>query len=365
MNINNNKNYDNNNNSILKMKYINRLFNYPCIKNYNDASQIDFLNNINDILNNEFKQKDFPLKKFDILTINDLLFKKIAIIIKDEKTGYQKLEEIDNKFYSDDEISYSKKEKKEEIKLDQKEFGNSKNKFYYLINIVERIRNNSNKENIINVFIDEVSNQLGINDDNIYASIDNKRNFIDNFIKTKEFANLSSKQISKCFPDFNLLYEFKRIIESLCTKTKIRSFLNYIGNFIIPNKNLNNIRGKEKYNPPYGWIGIGLNIIYESKNKYYYDNWLDSNNDCWAIAYIGIGGKLPSNKIKNILNDIITKKNLKPDYNQIRAEYNDIRHPGNKIGNGIYLYSDINIAEKYSGIIPIKFESYGKFYIKK
>ena len=290
----------------------------------------------------------------------------MAIILKDKNIDLFKeiLDEIENNFFFGDDEDY-KIEKNKKIMLDKKEFDNSKNKFYYLVNIVERIRNNSDKENIINVFIDEVNKNLKIDENNIYASIDNKLNFIDNFIKTKDFTNISSKQISKHYPDFNLLYEFKRIIESLCFKTKIRSYLSNLGNFIIPNKNLNNIRGKEKYNPPYGWIGIGLDIIYDNIKNHYYDNWLDSNNDCWAIAYIGIGGKLPSNKIKDILNDIIINKKLEPDNNQIRAEYNDIRHPRNKIGNGIYLYSDINVAEKYSGIMSFKFKGDDKFYTKR
>ena len=175
---------------------------------------------------------------------------------------------------------------------------------------------------------------------------------------------LSKQQILKFYNEFPILYEIKEIIESLSIECRIKEFLNYNGNSIIHNKSLNNFRGNEKYNPPYGWIGIGLDIHY-NYNNFNSENWLDSNNKKWAIAYYGLGDKLTSNQIKEQLIKIITKNDIKPDKYQIKCESKDIRHPGKKIGKGIYLTSDINIAEKYSGIISFYFKKNNKKYIKK
>ena len=58
-------------------------------------------------------------------------------------------------------------------------------------------------------------------------------------------------------------------------------------------------RGGFEYNPPHGWIGIGLKVLgkYDGGN----DDWLgnDGNKNEWAVAYYPIGGEY----IKNILRD--------------------------------------------------------------
>ena len=49
-------------------------------------------------------------------------------------------------------------------------------------------------------------------------------------------------------------------------------------------------RGTEKYNPPYGWIGIGLKVL----NIYEDNHWLEDKTKYskWAIAYYGVGHTL-------------------------------------------------------------------------
>ena len=45
-----------------------------------------------------------------------------------------------------------------------------------------------------------------------------------------------------------------------CNEFNLREFLDYTGNFIIPDRsNINN--ETEEYNPPYGWMGIGLKVF--------------------------------------------------------------------------------------------------------
>ena len=62
------------------------------------------------------------------------------------------------------------------------------------------------------------------------------------------------------------------------------------GDFILPNTRNILKRGNEDYNPPYGWIGIGLNVSnnYKGNEEDSYAKWLkESINSKWAIAYLG------------------------------------------------------------------------------
>ena len=151
---------------------------------------------------------------------------------------------------------------------------------------------------------------------------------------------------------FDELYEFKYIIEELLIRQcKIdRELIDYRGHFIIPNKSNNFIRGKEKYYPPYSWIGIGLNVLgkYDNNNN----DWINdsSKESKWSIAYHGVGGNLPSSEVLKKLNKKI-KKGLEDGESQYKCNYSDIRHKNKKIGTGVYLTPDINIAENYSGEI--------------
>ena len=116
-------------------------------------------------------------------------------------------------------------------------------------------------------------------------------------------------------------------------------------------------RGNYKYDPPIGWIGIGLKVIdmYDSKNI-----WIGKNNSEgeWAVAYHGIGrGGYPSNEIKKIIG-IILMGGFKEGRNQIHKNCEDINHPGKKVGNGVYFTSSIKEAEDYAGIIEINGKKY-------
>ena len=97
----------------------------------------------------------------------------------------------------------------------------------------------------------------------------------------------------------------------LCYQCDIsKKFFDYRGNTLNPNSSNNLIRGTEKYDPPYGWIGIGLNVL----NKYDNGNndWLTNNinSSKWAIAYHGISPKNQPNIIYKLLKYIITKNSL-------------------------------------------------------
>ena len=88
------------------------------------------------------------------------------------------------------------------------------------------------------------------------------------------------------------------------------------------------MRGTEMYDPPYGYLGIGLNVKdkYDNGN----DEWLTDNSTGWAIAYYSISSKLSSDIIKKLLNYIITKDGLKKEF-LILKENQMIKEIGEKL----------------------------------
>ena len=176
---------------------------------------------------------------------------------------------------------------------------------FYFINIISKenkILNNENLEKISK----EISENLVINDEDLFI-FQNSR--VDNFVKTFNFNKISLKQIEK-IPSFSKIYELKSLDMVLLRKELQikKEYLDYRGNFLNPNSRNNIYRGKEIYDPPYGWMGLGLNVL----DKYKNNNWLEdiSNKSEWAIAYRGITSKNP-NKIKNYLKYFIETRNLK------------------------------------------------------
>ena len=126
------------------------------------------------------------------------------------------------------------------------------------------------------------------------------------------------------------------------------------GDFLIPN--LNNItkRGKENYNPPYGWIGVGLNVItkYTENQEDKDGDWLKGyKNSKWANAYMGFSQeenakiKISDGNIKEYLHKII-QKNEKLEIFEKKVDFKNDNHCINKFQKGIYLYPKIENAEK-------------------
>ena len=343
-------NINNSNNNITK--YIIKEDEYPYIENINDwNSQIDFLQKINLNLKNELNENyKNENNSFNISKINENLIVMLKNIIFDEdKTLFKDFTDNDNNFYLYDE----RIEDENNIILDE-----IKNQFYASINIIPTKDNNSfNMKNTKEKIINLIHSNLSVDEENIYVSFNNKSNFIDNFIRTKKFFEYPLEGLKINFPNLNKLYELKMIVNDLfCNICGIGSFIDYRGNFIIPNKNLNNKRGTEKYDPPYGWIGIGLKVT----RKYEDDDWLNKRDESskWAIAYHGVGRMNSYEEIINILKNIVVEEGLKPGPSQIKCHSNDIRHKGKKVGTGVYLTQSINAAEDYSGIIQFNNKKY-------
>ena len=93
------------------------------------------------------------------------------------------------------------------------------------------------------------------------------------------------------------------------------------------------MRGGKPYYPPEGWIGIGLKVI----DKYENNKWITMENSEgeWCVAYHGVGRWDDSKKVKWITGNIY-KSQYKPGYYQFHANEEDIFHPGNKVGTGVY-----------------------------
>ena len=335
----------NKNNSVIR-----KIINYPKIRE-NQNDYVDFLKEINEIDKDNLNISNFNKYKLnnDIVKRLENIYKQnmvLNLIINPENSNFDDDDEESGEFIN--EVCDGKSEKSDEKEYEREVIDEKVlNNYYYFINIISK-DNLKRNENISIKFL----HKLNINPENFLAS-SNTKYFIDNFVRTKNFINLSLEQIKSIYPNLEDLYEYKNIVDYLINECSIKDYIDCRGNFII--KINNKDETKERYYPPYEWIGIGLNVI----GKYENDEWLldDSKDSKWAIAYHGVGGRLPIKLVKDKLIKKI-KEGLKQGRSQTKCHSDDIRHPGKRIGTGVYLTPNINIAENYSGIICINKERY-------
>ena len=348
----------NRSNNNLKIDYIKRKFEYPYITNYNDADSLtEFLKKITQNTPNPNEESNLNKNinnSFHISEMKKELILSVKKIFEDKKINLYKesMNIIENEFYSDDDFVNECNVNKTEAEYDL-----IKNNFFYVINsipfkTIPCFDTKKSKE----ILIKQVKSQLNIQNDNIFISSNNISYFIDNILRTNNFFEYSLDNIRNIYPNLNFLYEIKMIVDDLFSNIfDTENYLDYKGNFILPNKSLNLFRGSEKYYPPYGWFGIGLKVL----GKYENDDWLNKKDrsSSWAIAYHGVGRISTLDEINNMIKDIVCE-GLKPGPSQIKCHFNDKRHIGKKIGTGVYLTPSINLAEEYSGIIPFNNKKY-------
>ena len=343
------KNYLMKLNYLLKSKLI---FDIPKIDNVSDLEcQINYLKEFNNLYSKNENIDNSNENNYEKEEIDGRLMRELETIFKDKKLHISEdINDIDSDFYSD-----------EKYNITDVEFDKIKNKLLYFITIIS----NENLElgNINDTLISKMYNYLGIEKNNIFILINDK---ISNYVKSTKFNELDYKQFKLKNPIYNKLNELKLLIDELL-KNECNISNNYLdskGNTINPNSSNNLIRGTERYDPPYGWIGIGLNVIgkYDNNNN----EWLTNNSDSseWAIAYHGISPKIQSNIVKKLLKYIITKNSLKKDISKIKSNLIDKRNWG-KVGNGIYLTPNITIAEHYTGIIPFNNKRYKVLFMAR
>ena len=163
------------------------------------------------------------------------------------------------------------------------------------------------------------------------------------------FNDVKPEFIKDNFSEYDLLLDFKTIQNEFIKQCKIeKDKLNFEYNFIIPDLNLNEKKGGEKYYPPHGWLGIGVKNPYKFKIK---------EDIPKATAYYGFDN-LSFKKIKIMLYIIMHKGfYINPDL-QPKCRFNDKRRPGKFVGTGIYLTPKINIIEKNTGIVYFNEKAY-------
>ena len=114
-------------------------------------------------------------------------------------------------------------------------------------------------------------------------------------------------------------------------------------------------RGGLPYNPPLGWIGIGLKVL----DKYEDNIWLGSSNEPgeWCVAYHGVGRYKSSDEVKGITGKIYNGA-FKPGINQVHNNCENLNKPGTKVGDGVYCTPNIDTACSYSGVSEINGKNY-------
>ena len=340
-----------------KHKSIIKKFMYPFLKNEtNFQNQMDFLNDINEA----YKIIEGKMDTTNISLNNSKMSELLTKYLKKElDIEVNTLDDIEDDFIQDEHYVIGDESEESE----NKEYDKIKNQFLYIVNLINKENYNLDNDKLNKEIIKKISQVLSIDKKNVTISTNNKREFINNFIKTESFSKLSPKKIMQNYSNLTILYDFKLLIDGLirykCQIPKNKLDTRY--NFITPNLSLNNKRGTEKYIPPYGWLGIGLNVIdkYEKNN-----DWLNKNDSSskWANCYYFFGKNLSSDNIINKLKDAIMNNVLyKDDKFQIKMNIYNKRIKDKKlqrIGIGYYLSNDINIAEKYTGTISFRDRKY-------
>ena len=183
-----------------------------------------------------------------------------------------------------------------------------------------------------------------------------KSNIINFSREILDFQNI----LLKLENQFNKLVSIKNYFIKYC---KFKNLFDSRGDLLIPNTTNILKRGSEDYNPPYGWLGIGLNISGKyNENKEDEDGkWLlEKKHSKWANAYLGFNQEKNSkNKIilktftiKDYLYDLVTKNEMLEIFER-KIDFDDIRHKSKKYEKGIYLNSKIENVENDSGLVTI------------
>ena len=222
----------------------------------------------------------------------------------------------------------------------------------------EELLNNQNEyEKFKDNLKEKISKDYKIEKNKIILAFPQRGSFrIQLIFQSDKFNNLDIKdfllkfQNDKDFPELqNLKTIHEDVIMGGCKLT--RAQLDARGNRF-KKWGINEKRGNKPYNPPLGWIGIGLNVLDKYDNG---DNkWIGMKNikGEWCVAYHGIGRNQISEKVKKDTGNII-KGGFKQGKNQAHQNHDDQYHPGKKVGEGVYCTPDVSIAEKYSGISNI------------
>ena len=318
---------------------------FPVIDDYTDVQEIlEFFKKVCDLSDNSINI-GYNSKYSELLnnSITEAL-KNFLVNKENKEDNAENLNEIENNFNlnsesGDDEAYY------------KNDFNKIKKKLFYFINIISKENANYDKDELESIS-DSLIECLKIEKNNLFL-LQNSQ--IDNFVKINNFNEIPMKQmeIFPKFSEFKKLYllKMKLLIENYAIN---KDCFDNRGNFLNPNARKNIYRGKEIYEPPYGWMGLGLNVL----GKYQDDIWLEDITDKseWAIAYRGIFSK-DENKMKGLIKYYIEKQDLKIAETTIKGQiYN--RRRWKSINKGVYITPYIKVAEKYTQSISFNNKKY-------
>ena len=276
----------------------------------------------------------------------------IDVVIEKEKNKNENEEEKDENLTSLELITTGMTQK---IKYDLHfDFGVTKNEIYLVDGnefekLKEKIKRkiskdyNIPKNEIIVTYPQKGSLSVQVIFENDKFNDLNLDDFKSKFKNDKEFQELN-----------NLKEIHKDVLISVCKLSKNQ--LDSRGNRY-DGWGENEKRGNMPYDPPKGWIGIGLNVLDKYDNG---DNtWIGMENikGEWCVAYHGVGQLEEPNKVKDIVSKIIGDK-FKPGMGQVHEDCDDNNHPGKKVGKGVYCTPHIKTAEDYSGTSEINGQKY-------
>ena len=318
---------------------------FPIIDDYTDVQEIlEFFKKVCDLSDNSINI-GYNSKYSELLnnSITEAL-KNFLVNKENKEDNAENLNEIENNFNlnsesGDDEAYY------------KNDFNEIKKKLFYFINIISKENANYDKDELESIS-DSLIECLKIEKNNLFL-LQNSQ--IDNFVKINNFNEIPMKQmeIFPKFSEFKKLYllKMKLLIENYAIN---KDCFDNRGNFLNPNARKNIYRGKEIYEPPYGWMGLGLNVL----GKYQDDIWLEDITDKseWAIAYRGIFS-IDENKMKGLIKYYIEKQDLKIAETTIKGQiYN--RRRWKSINKGVYITPYIKVAEKYTQSISFNNKKY-------
>ena len=242
--------------------------------------------------------------------------------------------------------------KKYELHFD---FGNKKNNEY----LNDEIKFNELKEKLKL----KISKDFQIPKDKIIITYPQKGSLsVQLIFERDEFNNLNLEEFKqkfkndKEFPELQNLKEIHTdVIIGACKLNKNQ--LDSRGNRI-DGWGQNEKRANMDYHPPLDWIGIGLRVLdkYDNGNN----DWIGMSNKEgeWCVAYHGVGRNLNNSDEVKKTTGLIHKNEFKPGINQGHSGHDDIKHPGKKVGDGVYCTPFVEVAESYSGICNINGKSY-------
>ena len=206
----------------------------------------------------------------------------------------------------------------------------------------------------------KLSKDYHVPEDKIIVTFPQKGSFhVQVIFQSDEFNDLDTEEFKQKFIDDDEFEELKNLKEihsdvilGGCKLSK--KLLDERGNRV-EGWGVNEKRGGRPYNPPIGWIGIGLRVL----DKYENNDWVafDGNKNEWCVAYHGVGRFSDSEGVKDITGKII-KGTFKVGQNQVHKNCENINKPGTKVGEGVYCTPNVDTACAYSGVSKINGKQY-------